>query len=345
MTGYSQVNILFFSGTGNAFSAASWFKEKALEYSRKVTLQSIENKITDFELPTQERTLFVFTYPTHGFAPPWIMLKFMLRFCFKGPADVAFINTQAGSKLWKFYFPGMSGIALWLPMLIFRLKGFRLKGALPLDMPHSWISFFPPNPKSDNLKIADRCKRIVEKMSDKILSGKKYFRYTLWLHLWFDIPVAIIAPAYLFIGRFFLAKTLYPSYACNSCRICEKSCPVHAIVIQNDRPYWKYNCESCMRCMNICPQKSIQSWVTRIGIIIYFLTLIFVSFVKIDIWLASQIVLVLIFPLYWIFIHVLRVKFVNYLFTYTSLTRYWGRYFARGVKIKDLQSRELNNIP
>lgn len=40
-------------------------------------------------------------------------------------------------------YPGLSGLALILPALMLRLKGYRIKGLRPLDLPSNWISLHP----------------------------------------------------------------------------------------------------------------------------------------------------------------------------------------------------------
>ena len=56
-----------------------------------------------------------------------------------------------------------------------------------------------------------------------------------------------------------IAKTFIATDSCNNCGLCVKNCPLNAISIINDRPYWSFNCESCMRCMNNCPQRAIET--------------------------------------------------------------------------------------
>ncbi len=74
-----------------------------------------------------------------------------------------------------------------------------------------------------------------------------------------DTSILSITIACYFYGRFILAKTMIYTSNCNSCMICVDNCPVKAIKIINNKPYWSYSCESCMRCINICPQASIQT--------------------------------------------------------------------------------------
>lgn len=336
MSYYQNLLIFYFSGTGNALSAARWIQENGEKEKLNTRLESIE-KHGNFRLEQPEgKSLIAFTYPTHGFAAPWLMLKFLWKFPGVKDADVLFVNTKAGAKFGKFFIPGMTGLAQWLSIFIFWSKGYCVKGSLPLDMPHSWTSFFPPNSIQSSVQITDRCHLIVNKMCDRVFSGRKYFRYTVWTQLWFDILVIWIVPLYVFIGRFFLAKTLFSSSKCNNCRICEESCPVKAIEIRNGMPFWKYTCESCMRCMNICPQKSIQSWITRILIIGYFLVTLGITYTHLNNYLLHALVSILLFPIYWFFIKLMHIKVINALFTYTSLTRYWKRYIALNIKLKDL---------
>ena len=340
MNPYQNLFIYFFSGTGNAFSVARWIKENVEKENINITLISIE-KLDNFkQQQPNDKSLIAFAYPTHGFAPPWIMIKFLWKFPRIVNADVLFVNTKAGAKVWKFYFPGMTGLAQWLSIFIFWCKGYPVVGSLPLDMPHSWTSFFPPNTNKAVNPMTERCHRIVNKMCSRIFAGKKYFRYTVWTQLWFDILVSWIVPLYVFIGRFFLAKTLFSSYKCNSCRICEEYCPVNAIEIRKGMPYWKITCESCMRCMNICPKRSIQSWVTRICLVSYGLIVLGLTLTNLNIFWLFLIICVLFFPIYWLFIKFVHLKLVNILFTYTSLTRFWKRYFAPGVKIKEFKKNK-----
>jgi Pyruvate/2-oxoacid:ferredoxin oxidoreductase delta subunit/flavodoxin len=340
---YKNLYIYYFSGTGNALSAAKWIKENGEKENINTIIQSIE-KLKDFKLDQPEgKSLIAFTYPTHGFAAPWLMLKFLWKFPRISNANVLFVNTKAGAKIGKFFIPGMTGLAQWLSIFIFWFKGYSVKGSLPLDMPHSWTSFFPPNLKSSSIQITVRCHSIVDKMCNRIFSGGRYFRYTVWTQLWFDILVSWIVPLYIFIGRFFLAKTLFASYKCNNCRICEENCPVNAIEIRNGRPFWKYTCESCMRCMNICPQKAIQAWITRILLISYLFITAGMTYTHLSEYLLFVIVSILLFPIYWLFIKLMHVKIINILFTYTSLTRYWKRYIALEIKLKDL--KHTNHLP
>lgn len=339
MTHYKNIIVYYFSGTGNALTAARWINENSKAAGVPCQFIAIDKSGPRHKTEKKEGdSLIGFCYPTHGFFVPWLVTKFLYRFPKLPATDVFFLNTRAGMKFLWFYLPGLSGLAQWFPILLFYFKGYRTRGSLPLDMPHSWISFFPPNTKKGTHDIIERCHRIVNKMCSHLLNGKRYYRYTVWTSLLFDISVIPVTVLYVFMGRFMLAKTLFTSLKCNTCRLCEASCPVQAITIKDDRPYWKYTCESCMRCMNICPKKSIQSWVSRISLITYFLCMALLSATSLNIYLVFFIVSILFFPIYWIVFWITSLKALNAVFTYTSLTRYWNRYIAPGIKVRDFNS-------
>ena len=109
-----------------------------------------------------------------------------------------------------------------------------------------------------------------------MLTGKKKYK-ALW-SLPIDLVILPISFLYYFIGRFFLAKILVATQSCNNCEVCVDQCPVKAIKMVNDRPYWTYRCESCMRCINICPQRAIETAHSFATLMIYIYSLITAPF-------------------------------------------------------------------
>ena len=335
---YQCLTLYYFSGTGNALSAARWIVEHARQRGLETELVNVEGLVAPAASEPTGKALVGFCYPTHGFAPPWLMLKFFFRFPRLRRADVFFLNTRGGFRVGAFHRgPGLSGIAMWLPMVLFWLRGYRVVGSLPLDMPHSWVSFFWPNSQPGVRIITERCRRIVGDACARMLVGRRYFRWSVWLTLPLDLAIAPISLLYLCFGRFALAKTLYASYTCNACRLCEQHCPVGAIEIKHGRPYWKLTCESCMRCMNLCPKRSIQSWVTRLALASYGLLVLAMALVPLHATLWLLLLSLLLVPSYRVLHELWRIKAINAAFTFTSLTRLWGRYLAPGIKARDLK--------
>ena len=357
MTVYSNLEIYHFSGTGNCMSAANWIGSKTEEFQSTVSVLPIDRNLKPLQV-SNLKTLTGFCFPAHGFSLPWYMLKFIVRFpkATKGRKDAFVLNTRAGMKLYKIFTPGLSGLALIIPIILLLLKGYRIKGVLPLDMPSNWISIHPGIRAKVVDSITNRCKSIVDKFSEKLLQGKTTIHPIFWVFLPLDIIVSPISIGYMAIGRFFLAKTFFASTKCNNCRICEEKCPVGAIKIVNNRPYWQFRCESCMRCMNICPQKTINTAHLLAFSILWASALIpfygdIIDFIKenlgsiystipslVELTITTLICLPFFWSIYGIYHQLIRAKTINNIFTYTSFTYYWRRYIAKGVKASSFKS-------
>jgi len=107
-----------------------------------------------------------------------------------------------------------------------------------------------------------------------------------------------------------------------------------------------------MRCISICPGKSIQTAHSFIIPLLYLLSLIPITAAVLNVFniyagvgilaelIASVvnwgITVLLVIAAYRIFSLLLKIKFINRIFEYTSLTRYWRRYRAPGINIKNL---------
>lgn len=346
---YSSVNVWYFSGTGNARFAANQICEKA----KTLGYTAISHNIIDEKGDTtnlDEKPLLGFCFPTHGFNAPPVVLKFLVSLP-RGNSRFFLLNTRAGMKLSKVHTPGLGGVALWLPMLILLLKGYKPIGFRPLDMPSNWISLHPGLRAKVVMSIKERCTRTLDAFTGRILSGKPVLNGLLWLPL--DIVVAPIAILYYLFGRYALAKTFFASYRCNGCGVCIKECPVNAITEKDGRPYWTFSCESCMKCMNTCPQRAIEihhgfTFLLWWAAFSYLPTLLFRLLFKLDVITpeifnqyytllnnGSMILIgfAVIFFGYRLLHWMLRFKIFNRIITYTSLThyRFWRRYLLKST--------------
>jgi ferredoxin len=252
----NAAHLYFFSGTGNARFVAHTFR--SVSHEKNVPCELTDLGITDRKniQPPAPDELIGFISPTHGFNYPPLVVNFLLRFP-RGRNRVFLMNTRAGMKLWKWFLPGLSGIALLMAALILMFKGYRIVGMRSIDLPSNWISLHPGVRPKVALSIYRRCKKRTEVFAEKILAGKKVYRALLDLP--FDLAIAPISLGYYFIGRFTLAKSFIANKDCNNCLICINGCPVQAISLVNNRPYWSFSCESCMKCMNYCPKRAIET--------------------------------------------------------------------------------------
>jgi len=347
-----ELIIYYFSGTGNALTVSRWIAEIAGQKGIAAQVRAIDRFTRRSIKRPSPGSLVGFGYPTHGFILPWFMLKFMLLFP-RGNNSVFFVNTRAGMKIGTWNTPGLSGLAILLPILLLTLKGYHVQGVLPLDMPSNWISLHPGlRPRAVDF-IVQNCRRKVDRFSQAILNGQLFFPWYFYAFLWLDLAVSPISLLYLVIGRFFLAKTFFASPACNGCQICAENCPVEAIKMVHDRPYWSFYCESCMRCMNTCPQRAIETSHAIVALMIivtaslpvsYYLSAMLASigcqigptgYYLLDHFLNWLVTLAVIYAAYLLMFILLKIPLLSRFFLYTSLTHYWARYLAPGIRLKD----------
>lgn len=347
MKSYSKIIIYYFTGTGNALKSGRWICEEAKKRNIDTSLYAIDRSYRPNLNEIDSNTLIGFLAPTHGFNIAPAMLKFISKFPSKIKANVFILNTRAGLKLYKLFLPGLSGAAQFLPMIILRLKGYKIVGGLPLDMPSNWLFVHPGLNLHTVSSISDRCEKITKIFIENILKGNKTFR-KVWITLPIDIALLPIAFLYYYYGRFIFAKTMIYTSNCNSCMICVDNCPVKALKIVNDKPYWSYSCESCMRCINICPKTSIQTSHLILFLILiipsYLFNHFFIEYLPLSEILNYDFVrsilemaltLVELFVIYAVIQRFLKYKYFGAIFKYSSLSTFWRKYLAPGISIKD----------
>ncbi|MBU0487082.1 MAG: EFR1 family ferrodoxin [Bacteroidetes bacterium] len=344
---YKQLNIFWFSGTGNAKMVAETMAEKSREMSIPVFLHNIDNfNEKKPEVPDQSVSCII--SPTHGFNYPPIVLDFILKMPKGRGRSIFLMNTRAGTKLHKLFLPGASGIALLLAWLILRIKGYHIVGMRPVDPASNWISLHPGLRDKVVKSLMKRACHKAASFAGNMLEGKR--KYPALRELPIDLALLPIAIGYYFIGRFMLAKTFMASWKCNNCGRCIRECPVKAISQPLKYPYWSYRCESCMRCMNHCPRRAIQTihgftvfaWWLLLGVAgpaIYLL--VFDGLLpttrspewisgSIDFFILSAISVPLLILSYRLLYLLMHIKPVNWVISVTSFTfyRFWRRYNA-----------------
>jgi ferredoxin/flavodoxin len=338
MANYSKLFVYYFSGTGNSENVARWMADIAKENGMEVNLKNIaKTERRRIESP-EPNSLIAFVSPIHGFNYPPVMLNFIVHFP-KGRNKVLLLNTRAGMLIGKWITPGLTGIAFYFAALFLKLKGYSIKSMFPVDLPSNWISVHPGLNERTVKYLHERNQEKVYRFARKVLAGGSDFRGVYEIIQ--DTLVAPISLGYYFMGRFFFAKTYYASADCNNCDLCIKACPVKAIKKVDNRPFWTFNCESCMHCMSNCPKRAIETAHGSVFLVAllsslfisglfyhYFKSLFFdIEHTFLGFVLESALFLGILAVWYRLLHYAMRLKFVERLVVYTSLTKYkfWGR--------------------
>lgn len=250
-----ELLIFYFSGTGNARQVAEWIKEEVMEKGIKCSLHDITRLDMDALTIDPDAHLGLIS-PVHGFNYPPIMLSFISRFS-HGHNKVILMNTRAGMKIGSLVTPGLTGIAFLFSAMVFRLKGYKIIGMIPFDMPSNWLSLHPALRGKAVDYIFEKNHQRVKKHAGRLCN--KGADFTALREIIQDLLISPVAILYYAIGRFFIAKTFYASDRCLHCDLCVKQCPNKAIIKKSEHPYWTFRCESCMKCMNICPTRAIET--------------------------------------------------------------------------------------
>lgn len=352
---FKGATIFYFSGTGNAKNVARWIKGEFESNDVDVNLQDISELEKRERVDIPDGNALGFISPTHGFNFPPIMFHFLLRLSrTKHKNKVFIVNTRAGMKIGKRFLPGLSGMAQYFTALILWLKGYRIIGMHPIDLPSNWISIHPGLKRTVVQSIYDRRRTETKRFAQTLLSNKKDLR--AWRDIVQDLLITPIGFLYYLFGRFFLAKSFYASGKCNLCYKCERNCPINAIRIVDDRPYWTYRCESCMHCMNNCPERAIETGHGFLTLVVFFVnSVILVQLYQLSglqqiiqsissatvlksftFLLNNAILFACLFLSYRIMHYLIRYSFFEKIIRWTSLTtfRFWRRY--KPAKFKKL---------
>lgn len=99
---YSNIIAFFITGTGNSYKVAKWFLESADAASSE--LYQIKDNQSNIRIGTSD--LLVFSYPTHGFTAPFLMIKHIFRLPKGNGVHAVVLPTRAGTRMLGWSLPG-----------------------------------------------------------------------------------------------------------------------------------------------------------------------------------------------------------------------------------------------
>ncbi len=198
----------------------------------------IEDADFQSDFYNSDRQLIAVLFPTHGFMPPWSMIKFLFRLPRQNKVPVINVATRGAIWVGPVKIPGAAGFSNFFAAIILLFKGYDIRGFFSLDMPAN-LNNFHPSLNPDAVKgISDKSKNRIDFFLTPIISGERVL-FTLnnlyegiWtvLLFWF-IPIFSIL--YLIYGKTAMAKIMFANNSCVSCGRCARFCPNNAIEMKN----------------------------------------------------------------------------------------------------------------
>jgi len=342
--GYRGLAAYFFSGTGNSYRVAVWMARFAAARGMESRVAPVRNYADLKSAPSGPDRLLVLATPTHGFTAPWPAIRFALVAPFGRGTHAVVVACRAGLKWGRLFIPGLDGTAAYLPALILALKGYRVRGAIGIDMPSNWMAVHSGLKPANAAAIIDRAREKTDRFIGRILEGRAFFGS--WASFPAGLLLAPVSLAYLLYGRFGLAKLFFASNRCNGCGLCAKRCSEGAIRMYLKMPYWTWRCESCMRCMAFCPKEAVEvshSLSVLMGILTMVCPPLLVVLLLGDrmpvvvVGVASYAAyLAVTFALYAVFAAAIRIPAVNALFRWTTFTPLFRRYHEPDTNVDEM---------
>lgn len=366
MKSFDTALLYVLSGTGNTFRVARWIEDLFEKNGIKTNLKFIEDVDWQEKFKDPDRQLAMVLFPTHGFMPPWSMIKFLFKMPRQKNAKVLSIATRGAIWIGPVKIPGAAGFANFFAALVLLLRGYDIRGFFSLDMASNFNNFHPSLTPAAVNGICEKGERKIEFFMSRVMAGKRVL-FTLnnlyegiWAGLLFWL-IPILPILYLIFAKTSMAKIMFANNNCVACGMCAKICPNHAIEMKRffgkKRPFWTYHCENCMRCMGYCRKKAVEaghSWAFLLTIIMAVpvvanitagLTNTIGGFLGINnYWLMVLVEALYYIPAlflsYWIFWMLIRIPAVNTIFSITTLTHYFKRFHDPETRVKSFMKRQ-----
>jgi ferredoxin len=236
--------IYYFSGTGNSL----WSAKKIAEITGgecalyNIGVEEQKNEITI------EADAVILIFPAYAYGAPPIVRRFIKKAAFNTPYIAALVT-----------FGTIPGGALAQAYRLLKPKKIPAQYFGRIPSAENYIALFGPQKPETETKRIKLQTEATEEAARRVMA-RQTNRVCPFHPLWSFISLLFALGVKIFYKRYRI------SAGCNGCGLCEKVCPVSAIVMQNRRPAFSAKCEHCQGCLSWCPQQAISFGRLRPGI-------------------------------------------------------------------------------
>lgn len=236
-----KTEIFYFSGTGNSLYVASQI-DSYIDNSKLTAISRVVDK--DYKID-EDITDIGFVFPLYYLSFPEVVIRFINQLDIPKNLYIFTVVTRA--------YPPVGGVLNHMRGL---LKGkYRdLDLGIYINMPNNDLILFNTFKKKRSDRVLRRVKIKLPNIISMIERREKKVSFE---------PLRLLRP---FRHNSFLErlkesdKNYHVTMKCNGCGVCERTCPVSNITMENLNPVWGCDgrCQECEGCINLCPMSAIE---------------------------------------------------------------------------------------
>ncbi|WP_048190425.1 EFR1 family ferrodoxin [Methanobacterium sp. SMA-27] len=263
-----NIEIYYFSGTGNSFAVAREISEKT--NGKLIPIPTVMNH--DHITTNADVIGIIFpVYYTGIINIPLIVQRFVMKLENINKPYIFAVCTYGGGF----------GTTLKLLDKMINSRGGRLSSGFGVHMPQN--AFTKPFENKEKLyqdwkkeKLATICECVLAKQEYKFDTDSILIKPVVNI-LERIMKTAIFKPIFLKSMSntagfkknpnlpaeeiiHLMDNSYHTDENCKNCTTCAKICPVHNIKLVEGKPVWQHHCETCLACIKWCPQNAIHGY-------------------------------------------------------------------------------------
>ena len=233
--------IFYFSGTGNSLWSAKKIAEiiKGHDPAATCELHNMGSAVKSEKLIIEAQAVII-VFPSYAYDLPLAVRRFVKKAVFITPYIASFV-TFGSSPM------GTLGAM----RRILRKKGVEKLFFGRIAAVENYLALFGP-PKPAVLERRLVLQKEASEEAGRAVVERRVNRVHMFTPLSSMVAFLFYCGTKIFYKRYRLGKN------CNGCGVCEKICPVSAIVMKEGRPVFTKQCEHCQGCVNLCPLRAIR---------------------------------------------------------------------------------------